>query len=255
MAVHFSEEEKKKLEKNEAEIYKKRSKESVKQEWENFTWKEKLQNFQYYYLKPCLIALIIVAMVGLQVYDYFTKDTVALFITIQNEVLTDETIENLEKELSEYLHFRKGEVVRINQATDNYQIQTYLYSGTTDIIIASESDFSEWAESDYLFNQNVHEEVSFYADYSEEYRFYSKIITGEDVRQNTTDTDIQPSDQTNYYCGISLKDSEKYKQIGGMISDPVAGISCASKHTEEAKMILQYFMDNSQKLETKAVVK
>lgn len=254
MAVHFSEEEKKKLEQNEAEIYKKRTKESEAKERENFTFKEKLTNFQYYYLKPCLIALVIVAMVGLQIYDYFTKDTVALFISIQGDVLTDETVEALEEELSEYLHFREGETVRISQETDNYQIQTYLYSGTADIIIASREDFSEWAESDYLFNENVHDEVAFYADYPEEYRFYSKIITGEDVRNNTEDTEIQASDQTDYFCGISLKDSDKYKQIGGLISDPVAGISCASKHVEDAQSVLQFLMDNSQTLETKAVI-
>lgn len=254
MAVHFSEEEKEKLEQNKAEIYKKRTRESEAEERKNLTTKEKIQNFQYYYLKSCLIALVIIAMIGMQIYDQITKDKVSLFIIVQNDVLTDETIKEVEKELAEYLNFRKGEVVRISQNTDNYQIQTYLYSGTADMIIASEEDFSEWAVSDYLFNQNVHKQVAFYADYAEEYHYYSKIITGEDIRSNTKDTNVKPSDPTEYYCGVSLKDSEKYKQIGGLIQKPVVGINYAAKHEEDAKKVVQYLMDNSQKMKAKAKV-
>lgn len=255
MAVHFSEEEQKKLEQDEAEIYKKRSKESEAEERKNFTFRQKIQNFKYYYLQTCLIAIVIIAMIGWQVYDYVTKDDVAMFILIQKDVLTDETIDSLEKELAEYLHFREGETVRITLASDNYQIQTFLYSGTADLIIASEEDFSEWAVSDYLSNQNVHGEVSFYADYSEDLRYYSQIITGEDVRSNTTDTDVKPSDPTQYNCGLYLTESEKYKQIGGMIQKPVIGLNYAGKHKDDSRRVVQYLMDNSQKMETKQIVK
>ncbi len=255
MAVHFSEEERKKLEQDEAEIYKKRTRESEAEERKNFTFRQKIQDFKYYYLQTCLIALVIIAMVGWQVYDYVTKDKVSLFILVQNDVLTDETVDSLEKELAEYLHFQKGEIVRISEASDAYQIQTFLYSGTADLIIATEEDFSEWAESDYLFNQNVHKEAAFYADYPEESRYYTQIISGEDVRSNTTDTDVKPSDPTEYNCGVYLTDSDKYKQIGGMLPKPVAGINYASKHVEDARSILQYFMDNTQKMETRQIVK
>lgn len=255
MAVHFSKEEQEELEKSNAEIYKKRTKESEAEERKNLSWREKLVHFQYYYLKTCLIVLVILAMVGLQIYDYFTKDQVALFVEIQGEVLSDETIEALEDELSEYLGFRGREKVRISQGGNNQQIQTYLYSGTIDVLIASNEDFSEWAKSDYLFNQNVHDEVAFYKDYPTEYYYYSQIMTGEDIRNNVHDTDIEPSDKTEYLCGLSLKDSDKYKQIGGLIPDPVAGISAASKHVEEAEQLIVYLMDNAQKLETKAVTK
>ena len=255
MAVHFSEEEQKKLEQDEAEIYKKRTKESEAEERKNFTFKEKIQNFKYYYLQTCLIAIVIIAMIAWQVYDYVTKDDVALFVVVQNDVLTDETIDSLEEELTEYLHFRKGETVRITLASDNYQIQTFLYSGTADLIIASEKDFSEWAVSDYLSNQNVHEEAAFYADYPEELRYYSQIISGEDVRSNTTDTNVKPSDPTQYNCGLYLTDSEKYKQIGGMIPKPVVGVNYAGKHKDDSRRVVQYLMDNSQKMETKQIVK
>lgn len=254
MAVHFSKEEQEELEKNNAEIYKKRSKESEAEERKSWTWREKLVHFQYYYLKICLVILVVLAMVGLQIYDYFTKDQVALFVEFQGEVLTDETVAALEEELSQHLGFRGREKVRISQGVDNRQIQTHLYSGTIDVMIASEEDFSEWAESDYFLNQNVNDEVAFYADYPTEYRYYSQIMTGEDIRSNLHDTNVEPSDKTEYLCGLSLKDSEKYKQIGGLISDPVAGISAASKHIVEAEQLITYLMDNTQKLETKAVI-
>ena len=54
------------------------------------SWKGKLKQFQHYYLKGVIIAVVIIAMIGLQVYDAVTKADVLLFICVQGDVIDDD---------------------------------------------------------------------------------------------------------------------------------------------------------------------
>ena len=46
---------------------------------------------------------------------------------------------------------------------------------------------------------------------------------------------MKASDKTQYFTGLSLKDSEKYKQLGGMLPVfRVIAMSNESKHPEDA---------------------
>lgn len=249
MAIHFSKEEKEKLEKDDAAIYQEHSDEAVREEIKNLSFVGKLKQFRDYYLKATIVAIIILAMVALQIWDTVNKEKILLFISIQGDVIEDEVKDALEEQLNEYLGYKKGkETVRISTDSDTQQIQTYLHTGTADILISSEENFDKWASSSYFFAANGNDEVNFYYDYPEQYRVYSQFISGEDVRNNTKDTNIVPSDKTQYYTGVSLRDSEKYKQIG-MLPDPVAGINYETKHLEDATAIVKYLMDNSLKMQ------
>ena len=66
MAVHFSDEEKEKLKQDKASIYEDHTDEAIKEEIKNLSWKGKLKQFQHYYLKGVIIAVVIIAMIGLQ---------------------------------------------------------------------------------------------------------------------------------------------------------------------------------------------
>lgn len=249
MAVHFSKEEQEKLEKDNAAIYQNHSDEAIKEETKNLSFTGKLKQFRDYYLKAVIVGIVVLAMVVLQIRDLVNKEKIMLFISIQGDVIDDNVKDSLVDYLNEYLGLKEGkETVRISLDSDIQQIQTYLYTGTTDILIAPEEDFNKWASASYFFAANGNEEVAFYNDYPEEYHVYSQFISGEDVRSHTEDTNFVPSDKTLYYTGVSLKDSEKYKQIGGLIEDPVAGINYETKHLEEAVAVMKYFMDNSLKM-------
>lgn len=275
MAVHFSEEEKEKLEKNESAIYQEHSDEDIKKEIQNLSFFGKIKQFRDYYLKALIVAIVVVAIVAVQIYDTANKDKVLLFISIQGDAIDDNSTEALEQELNRYLGYKDKETVRISLDSDTQQIQTYLYSGTTDILIAPEEDFKKWGAAGYFYAANqkvestdqkgdaddtgeeteVTNPVTFYYDYPEQYRVYTQFLSGEDVRKNLKDTNYVPSDKTQYYSGVSLKDSEKYKAMGGMIPDAVAGISCETKHIEDATAIMKYLMDNSIKWKGKNTTK
>ena len=51
---------------------------------------------------------------------------------------------------------------------------------------------------------------------------------------------MKASDKTQYFTGLSLEDSDKYKQLGGMLPDPVIAMSNESKHPEDAEKIIAY---------------
>ena len=237
MAVHFSDEEKEKLKQDKASIYEDHTDEAIKEEIKNLSWKGKLKQFQHYYLKGAIIAVVIIAMIGLQVYDAVTKADVLLFICVQGDVIDDDNVEKIQKALNEYLGYQDGkETVRLSLDGDDQQIQTFLYSGTADLLICSEENLEKWGHAGY-----------FYSEYPEKYRRYTQYISGEDVRSNTTDKNMKASDKTQYFTGLSLEDSDKYKQLGGMLPDPVIAMSNESKHPEDAEKIIRYLMDNSLK--------
>ena len=141
MAVHFSDEEKEKLKQDKASIYEDHTDEAIKEEIKNLSWKGKLKQFQHYYLKGAIIAVVIIAMIGLQVYDAVTKADVLLFICVQGDVIDDDNVEKIQKALNEYLGYQDGkETVRLSLDGDDQQIQTFLYSGTADLLICSEEN-------------------------------------------------------------------------------------------------------------------
>ena len=254
MAVHFSDEEKEKLKQDKASIYEDHTDEAIKEEIKNLSWKGKLKQFQHYYLKGAIIAVVIIAMIGLQVYDAVTKADVLLFICVQGDVIDDDNVEKIQKALNEYLGYQDGkETVRLSLDGDDQQIQTFLYSGTADLLICSEENLEKWGHAGYFYSENGkdgakgNEEVAFYSEYPEKYRRYTQYISGEDVRSNTTDKNMKASDKTQYFTGLSLEDSDKYKQLGGILPDPVIAMSNESKHPEDAEKIIRYLMDNSLK--------
>lgn len=252
MAVHFSKEEEEKLKKNESEIYQEHDDDSIKEEIKNLGFVGKLKQFRDYYLKGTIVALIVIAMAVVSLYDYVNKDKVRLFIAIQGDVLEDEQIKSLEQDLNEYLGFKKGETVRLSVNGDYQQIQTYLCSGTIDLLITPESDFPKLSTAGYFFAANKNKEVKYYNQY-QDYKVTSKFISGEDVRKNLKDTKIDPEDKTEYFFGLSLRDSESYnKEFGGMMKDGVVATSSEAQHLEEAEKVVKLLMDNNKSLKIKS---
>ena len=116
MAVHFSDEEKEKLKQDKASIYEDHTDEAIKEEIKNLSWKGKLKQFQHYYLKGVIIAVVIIAMIGLQVYDAVTKADVLLFICVQGDVIDDDNVEKIQKALNEYLGYHPDMVRKSKSA-------------------------------------------------------------------------------------------------------------------------------------------
>ncbi len=110
-----------------------------------------------------------------------------------------------------------------------------------DIIISTEEKFQKWAEAGYFFEPGSTEELSFYNGFPEDQKFYSHYISSEDIRNSEQIADAEPSDKKLYNYGIYLTGTDKYaKELGGLVPEPVAGVSASSKNIDYAVSFLKY---------------
>ena len=235
-----------------SEIYRKRTEETKKKDIENLSQKGKWQYFKDYYLKISVIGLIAaVFLIVFAVQAATRKPSNALYIVIQKDALDEGRVEAFKAALEKHMKLDTDvEVVTIDVGCSDHQLQAYLYAGTADIVITGEDHFKKWGRSGYFFDAETDEEVSFYGDYDERYRYRTKYVTGQDVLNNkkTAKTE-QGRDQTDYNCGLYLTESEKYGQMETFLEKPVVGISIATERLTEAREFVRYMMDNGQKME------
>ncbi len=244
MAREVLEEEKTKLEED-ALIYSKRDPDGGKEEYEKLDRKGKLQFFKDYYLKTILAVILIAVFGGYYIAEAINKPHNVLYIAIEGDVFSSERVHQMELDIEKYLSLGPKEKVVINTdfSSDNLQswqqLQTYLYSGTADIVIANKEAFTRWAECGYFLEPDSSQDVAFYRELEKKDRLYTKYTTSEEFRQG------KEEDDTMYNYGISIIDSEKYKSLGGLSDTAYAGICNASKHVDEAVAFLQYLLDDS----------
>ena len=86
MAMHFSKEDQEKLESDPLELYKKRTKETEREEIANLSTKAKLQQFKDYYLKGILVTVLIIGIVIYGIVESVTnKGREALYVAVQKD--------------------------------------------------------------------------------------------------------------------------------------------------------------------------
>ena len=251
MAIHFTEEEKEQLKNDPSEIYRKRTEETNKQDVENLSQQGKWEYFKDYYLKFVIIGVIILGVLVVFAVQAMTrKPSSALYIAIQKDALDEDRVEAFRTALEEHMKLDTDvERVTVDVGCSEQQLQTYFYTGTADILITSEENFNKWGRSQYFFDAETDEEVAFYKEFDDKYRYRTKYITGEDVLNNKETAKTEKgSDQTEYNCGLYLTESEKYGQLETFLTKPVIGISRATGRLTEAREFVQFMMDNSQKL-------
>lgn len=252
MAMQFSEEDREKLRNDQSEIYKKRTDKTMQKEIANLSRQGKWQHFKDYYLKGTIaLALVIVLVICGIVQAFSKKASCALYVAIQHDAIPEEQIPFFEEAIEKYLGLdSEDEFVTVDISGTDQQLQTYFYAGVADILITDEESFKKWGRAEYFYAFDTNEEVEFYQDYDEKYRYYTQYITGEDVLNNKTKApkETEASDKTEHNCGLYLTDSDKYHQIGGSIAKPVLGVATTTKHLPEAKAFIKYMMDNGQEM-------
>lgn len=243
MAINFSKEDKEKMEHDKSEIYTKRTDESYAEYVKNLKGRKKGRYFADYYLKFVIAAVIVVAGLIYFVRDaVVTKPSAVLSIAIEGDAIEDENLVKFAEIIEDELNLdTEHEKVNVFIATGDKQLQTFLYTGQVDIIISTEEKFQKWAEAGYFFEPGSTEELSFYNGFPEDQKFYSHYISSEDIRNSEQITDAEPSDKKLYNYGIYLTGTDKYaKELGGLVPEPVAGVSASSKNIDYAVSFLKY---------------
>lgn len=249
MAMNFSEEEKKKMLADDSEIYQKREDglDANNGQLKKLKGHEKRAYFRQYYMGTVAVVVVIAILAVLFFKNAFEKKPqCALYIAIEDDVLDEDKVDDFQKAVEKYLNIDgEKEYVKIDNGTDSKQVQTYIYSGIVDVVIASEDTYKNWSQEGCMTEPDTSDNVSFYKEYDKNKQFFSEYISGEDVRESIeTANKAKSADGKLYNFGLYLNDSEKYtKVLGGLLKKPVIGITATSKHTEEAAEFVKWMME------------
>jgi hypothetical protein len=227
-------------------IYQQRNDTDYKSEYQKLDRKGKLRFFKDYYLQTVVVVLAALLIGGYYIAGALTKPQTVLYIAVIDDVFDETNIEKLEQAVGTYLGLdNKHEVVEINtnfsssNGTLNEQLQSYLYAGSCDVVIAPEDAFEGLANAGYFLEPDTSDTVAVFKEQKEKNRFYCSVIDGEQIRGE------KEMDDTKYNFGISLTGSAKYKALEGFSKTAFVGISNSSKRQEEAAAFLQFMLDDS----------
>ena len=204
-------------------------------------FKQKLEYFNSYYRNK-LIA--IVAIVAFSIYILITifgpRPETKLFVAVINNAITNDNVETLKTEFSKTLGIEPEDdsrqlIIDNSFYTSTYtetseltlaneqKLATYFFAGEIDILVASESDFANYA-------------------------YYGNFIKLSDVLPSDLITSLAPKfvyaeleetgEESAY--GISLKDVVVYDSSSQPIDNPVLGIIANSKQTENGVEFIKY---------------
>lgn len=226
-------------------IYQQRDDTNYKEEYEKLDRKGKFQFFKDYYLQTILIVAALVLIGGYYLVKAVTKPQNILYIAICDDTFQEDKVEELERAVGTYLGLdNKREVVEINtnfshtNGTLSEQLQSYIYAGSCDVVIASEEGFEGLASAGYFLEPDTSDAVAVFKEQEEQNRFYFPVVDGEQIRGE------KELDATKYNFGISVKDCAKYKALGGFQDTAVLGVTNSSKRQEEAAAFLQFLLDD-----------
>lgn len=154
-----------------ASIYQKKDErndaKSVKQKWSEMTKKEKFAYFKYYYMKPLIIAIIVMLFLGYVIYDTVKKaSSPKYYMAVLNEFYMDnEAMKAHLEKLEDHWGFEKRESAEyttsltLGKSTTDSTFVTYLFAGTLNVVIGTEEQLEYMAYHYYDLNALLPEEL------------------------------------------------------------------------------------------------
>lgn len=226
-----------------AEIYKKREKQTEREKLSDMTGAEKWDYFKQYYFKKLLAFIVIFGFLGFLLYEVFSpKPDTVLSVAMVNYPLDEETLTNLEDDITELLHVDpETQKILIDTSYDlnnhDYasaeKLTTYTFAGEIDIFIAPESQFLKYAFSNTLTPLTDALPTDVYSALSD--RLFS-------CRTRLNDEEV-PSEAMGPegVFGIYAEDLPMFDAYKGYMQDPpVIGIIVTSPNTENAVSFIRY---------------
>lgn len=228
-----------------ASIYEKRDEgESEKSKWNRMDRGERLTHFKTYYLRPLIIGLLVLCIVGFFIYkDVIMKKEVVYQCAILNEQAFDIPltefgegyVSNLgldpdEQLASFHLFFTDAELARAagaSASSDLTQVSSMIYAKKLDSVIAGQADYDTYLEKEIFLDLNEllsEEELAVIKDY-----LYIPDVPGQEA---------------GHPYGVYLDQSPVYETIfrdgGGIVEKPVFGVVFNSEKKEESRKFLYY---------------
>lgn len=225
-----------------AAIYVPREEKSEKQKLKEMNFKEKVSYFKDYYLVKTIIGLAVLGFATYFIYTVVTpKPETLLDAAIVNYTFSDETVNKVSEDMNKLLvKDPKKENITIDASfylgngndTSEYtmgsqqRLQTYMFSGEIDVVIAPESVFQTFATSGYLDKLTEVLPTEFITSFT-------------DSIFNSTTSDNPVSGA----YGIYLDNTALFKEVSNTSDRPVLGILVNSKHKDNGVEFIKYLYD------------
>lgn len=215
---------------DDAFIYQPRQQLTEKEKLKNMSSKEKLVYLWEYYRIHVAVTIGIIALLSYIIYSIITPNIVTRFYAAFIDCSVDaEVLEKYRNDFSEYLELNPNtETVNFNTSfylssdseyamTMKQALVTYVSAQEIDVIIAPESQFSDYAYYGYFDKVSDQLPTDIYSNLTD-YLYMSK----------TEENPVQ------YSYGIYLTETELFKPYQDASDPYVLGIVANSKHKENA---------------------
>lgn len=222
-------------------LYQKRDDSLGKKDISNLSRAEKMIYFKDYYLKIVIVAAIIIIGIGHLVYT----TTIGRSISLASLVFIDESYlydtGALCDTLKEYLGSERKQdyVSASNFNLENYQenmaFVTQLTTGTIDLIICPEEYFEQGCKIGYFMDLSQYLPEEMFSALED------RILEGSYAVKDEEGEVISYEDPLPH--GISLKDTARYIEFGGMLEDSVLCVSGNSENPVNTLKVLSWLTD------------
>jgi hypothetical protein len=225
-----------------ASIYAPREEKTEKQKLKEMNFKEKVAYLRDYYLLKTIVCL---AVLGIAVYFIYTvvtpRPVTLLDTTIINYTLSDDTINKMTEDMNTVLvkNPKKENIVidasfYLGNGNDNSEytmgsiqkLQTYIYTGEIDVMIAPESVFQSYATTGVFSKLTDVLPTDLLTSFSDS------------LFNSTTEDNTVPG-----AYGVYLDNTSLFKNISNPSDRPVLGILVNSKHQDNGVEYIKYLFN------------
>lgn len=214
--------------------------EQEKFSWKEMTWKQRGQYFMDYYFKITVVILIILCMVLSFVKTvFFDKTETKLSVIVINDSSMEFDQETMEEELRQRMGWTEEnqEISFTFLTTGSYEnevvLVTRLRAEAVDMIISDRGTFDQYVKNGFF------DEAEKYIPKGMDLSEY--LVTGRVEEIDDRGEVISQGEELAY--GFDLRASEKYKELGGILEDPVIGVVVNGENRDAADEVIAYLME------------
>ena len=204
---------------------------------------KKIQHFfSFYSIQTGLVALTIIFFVGVIWHFFFRPKEKDVFIAcVYDDSFEEEKKDALCEKIRDILDaHEKNEIVRIEDGynadllQDQIRLSVMMAAGEYGLVVASEETFRK------LAGEGFFEDLEGLLEPDKAQAYSSLFVEAPGLKDTGSDApseDLSGLGEVRNY-GISLKDSELWKELGGYCTDPVAGVPVSAPDFEHVLQVL-----------------
>lgn len=225
-------------------------KEHERQAFREMSFRKKAEHFfRYYTIQTALIAGGILFAVYF-IWNFFFKpvDRTVFAAAVYDEMIPAESKESLYADLRALYDLTDvHDIVRIddsyrsNSAEDRLRISVMTSASEYEIIVAGEEMFRTLAGAGYFVDLDTLLSAKEKEAFAEEYVSAAGYLETDSI--SLEDHQSGRGEVKNY--GLSLKDCDRWKALGGIQEEPVAGVVASTVREDNALAFLDYLFELS----------